>query len=327
MLEPPTVTGFGGGGLVATRTVRLDAAPRRLATASWWGGKYTVASGETVTVYISRAYPEVDSIGRQWAEFFAGLVHGSELGLMTAYVAPLAEVQELCESEFVIGCYWGQTLVTVGDSSAGESPASVAAHEYGHHIARNRNNPPWSAIDWGTKRWASAMGICGLVAKGVAFPGDEGENYAFNPGEAFAESYRVLIETNGTGLAYDWPIVDPSFRPDARALAALREDVLHPWAEPVSRTIRARFASKRRSWSASFATPLDGDLQVAVTVPGGGTDDVSLISSDGTTLARGTWSSSGGKSLGYRVCGSRSVRVRVIRRGVSARFTLRITAP
>lgn len=325
-LEPPTVTGFGAGSTVALRTASLDSAPRRAADASWWGGKYTVASGESVVVYVSRSYPEVDAVGRQWAEFFAGLVHGPELSFLTAYIAPLPVVQEMCGSEWVIGCYGGDTMITVGDSSAGEPPASVATHEYGHHVAANRNNAPWPAIDWGTKRWATAMDICHRVQSNLLFPGDEGLMYSFNPGEAFAESYRVLIETNGTAAGYDWPIVDPSLRPDVPALAALREDVVHPWTGSTVRTIKGRFAGKRRTWSTPIATPLDGDVSVAVA--GGGTADVRLLSSDGrTVLSNGTWSSSGGRTVAYRLCGTRSVRVRLTRGGAPARFTLRITLP
>jgi hypothetical protein len=327
-LEPPTVASFGGGGTISARTTVLDSAPRRLADLSWWGGTYTVASGETVTVYVSRSYPEVDAVGRQWAEFFAALPHGPELGLLKAYVAPLEEVWDMCGSWFVIGCYGGSTLVTVGDSSAGEPPAGVAAHEYGHHIAANRRNDPWPAIDWGTKRWATAMHVCERVANGTAFPGDEDANYSFNPGEAFAESYRVLIATNGTGVGSDWPIVDPSFRPDATALAALREDVVHPWLGTTSTTIAARFAGKSRTWSKTLATPLDGVVKIGITVPGGGADDMRLLSSNGgTVLSTATWNSSAGKSLEYKICGARSVKVRVTRGGSPARFTLRVARP
>jgi hypothetical protein len=327
-LESPTLASLGDGRVVEARTATLDAAPRRLAAAAWWGGTYTVTGGGTVTVYVSSSYPEDDAVGRQWAEFFAGLVHGQELSLLQAYIAPLPEVQEMCESEYVIGCYGAQTIVTVGDSSAGEPPASIAAHEYGHHIAANRNNAPWPAIDWGTKRWASAMRICGRVATGAAFPGDEEANYSFNPGEAFAESYRVLVQTNGTALGYDWPIVDPSFRPDAASLAALREDVVRPWTGPTVRVIKGSFAGRRQSWTTSLRTPLDGDLRIAVTVPGGGGDDATLLSADGRTiLSRAAWSSAGGRILEYRVCGTRSVRLRVSRSGGPARFTLRVALP
>jgi hypothetical protein len=327
-LEAPTLASFGAGSQVEARTAVLDSAPRRLADVSWWGGTYTVANGETVTVYVSKTYPEADAAGQQWAEFFAGLVHGPELALLRAYIAPLDELQELCGSEYVIGCYGSGSLVTVGDSSAGEPPASVAAHEYGHHVAANRNNAPWAAIDWGTKRWATAMRVCERVVAGTAVPGDEEMDYALNPGEAFAESYRVLIETNGSAVGFDWPIVDPSFRPDAQALTALREDVTHPWTGTVTTTVNGRFAPKSRSWTRRVSTPLDGELRVAVTVPGTGADDVKLLSADGrTVLSTGTWNSTAGKSLEYRVCGARSVQVRITRGGSPARFTLRVARP
>ena len=326
-LKAPTLAALDLNG-TAAKTTTLGGAPRRLAAASWWGGTYTVAGGEQVTVHVSAAYPEVDAVGRQWAEYFAGLVHGAELPMLTAYVAPLNEVEEMCGSDYVVGCYGGQTLITIGDSTAGYIPASVAAHEYGHHIAANRINAPWAAIDWGTKRWASYMSICSRAQAGMIFPGDEGMNYSLNPGEGFAESYRVLTETNGSALGYDWRIIDPSFRPDARALAAVREDVLHPWASPPSTTIRGKFLRRSRSWTATVATPLDGDLRLRLTVPGGGANEVMLLSSNGrTVLATGSWDSSGGKSVEHRICGARSVKVRVTRGGAAMRFTLRVAVP
>ena len=234
----------------------------------------------------------------------------------------------MCGSTEALGCYGGQKLVVVGDFSAGVPPAAVATHEYGHHIAANRANSPWSALDWGTKRWASQAGICSRVQAHTAFPGDEGLNYSFNPGEAFAESYRVLVETNGTAVGYDWPIVDPSFRPDAQGLAALREDVLHPWTGPTTTSIRGTFLRRNHTWSGRVATPLDGDLRIRVHVSGGGADDVTLFSSDGKTrLATSSWDGSGGKSVEYRVCGARSVKVRVSRGGPAARFSLRVLVP
>jgi hypothetical protein len=135
-------------------------------------------------------------------------------------------------------------------------------------------------------------------------------------------------QTNGTAAGYDWPIIDPSFRPTPESLAALSEDVLHPWAGPTTTTIRGKFLRQRRTWSTQVATLLDGDLRLRVTVPGDGADDVTLLSSDGrTVLATGPWASSGGKSAEYQVCGARSVRVRVTRGGAAARFTLQVQKP
>ena len=323
---PPAGEAVSAG--VAGRTALLSSAPRHLRSASWWGGTYVVADGQRVELHISTRYTQSDALLNQWLGFFAGLPHGQELSLVKVYVAPLDEVGEMCFSDEVIGCYGRQTIVTVGDAAAGVSPTSVAAHEYGHHIAANRDNAPWRAIDWGTKRWASQMGICSRVGAGTAYPGDEGVNYALNPGEGFAEAYRVLHETNGTALGFEWPIVDSSFRPDVRALAAIRADVLEPWSGPMTKTISGKFLRHSRTWTTQVATPLDGELRLRLTAPGGGVNDVTLLTGDGrTVLATGSWDSSGGKSVRYRVCGARSVKVRVNRGGATARFTLRVTVP
>jgi hypothetical protein len=305
------------------RTTTLDAAGlRRLASHEWLSHK-----GSALRLSISPAYASDPGSQQRWTTFFMSLLHGPELDLLDVYVAPVTEVEQICGGD-AFGCYGYNHLVVMGEANDGVTAEMVARHEYGHHVASNRMNPPWLAVDWGTKRWASAVGVCSRVSAGTAFPGDEDVNYELNPGEAFAESYRVLVETNGTGVGYDWPILDDSFRPTAETLAAVREDVLHPWTGPAGRTIQAKFLRRSHTWITTVATPLDGDLRVRVTTPGGGADGVTLLSGDGqTVLANGTWSTSGGKSIAYRVCGERSVRVRVARGGAAARFTVRVQAP
>ncbi len=50
---------------------------------------------------------------------------------------------------------------------------------------------------------------------------------------------------------------------------------------------------------------------------------MTLLSSDGrAVLARGAWTNSGAKAAEYRVCGSRSMKLRVKRGGPAGRFTL-----
>ena len=93
-------------------------------------------------------------------------------------------------------------------------PEEVARHEYGHHIALNRSNAPWPAFDWGPKRWATAAHICPRVRWNTAYPGDESLLYKLNPGEAFAEAYRVLVDMLLGEAHPAWPLVDPSFYPD-----------------------------------------------------------------------------------------------------------------
>jgi hypothetical protein len=300
---------------------------RRLQAKTWLSGKYAGRTGASVRVSVSPAYGSDPALAQRWGEFFAALLHGSELADLDAYIAPLAEVEEICNGD-ALGCYGSNHLVVMGEENFGVTPESVARHEYGHHIAGHRLNPPWLALDSGTKRWASYVGVCARKVAGTAFPGDEGANYALNPGEAFAESYRVLMETNGLAVGYDWPIVDPSFRPDPQSLAALREDVISPWQGSATKIIRGKFLRRSRMWSAQVATPLDGEIRIQVNVPGGGVDDVTLMSRNGrTVLATSSWSSSGAKVAEYRVCGTRSLKVRVKRGGAAPRFALRVTAP
>jgi hypothetical protein len=328
-LEAPTAVMFDATAGAWERTVPLtQRAEPRLRDATWSGGISTTASGERVRIYVSSSYGDDPAVAQRWADFFGGLVHGAELELLTVYIAPLPEVGDLCDQSGVLGCYGNQQLVMIGDSSAAVAPASVAAHEYGHHVAANRLNAPWRALDWGTKRWSTYAGVCTRVAAGTAFPGDEGIDYSLNPGEGFAEAYRVLNETGGSASGFEWPIVDPSFRPDQAALAAVREDVLTPWTSRTTRTIRGKFLRRNRSWTMQVATPLDGDLRLRLTALGGGADDVTLLSNDGqTVLAKASWDTSGAKSIEYRVCGARSVRVRVTRGAAAARFTLRVAVP
>ncbi len=201
---------------------------------------------------------------------------------------------------------------------------SITAEETEETVAFNRLNPPWIAGNWGTKRWATAMNICSRVQSGTAFPGDEGAYYTLNPGEAFAESFRVLNETLA-GLPVTWPIVDNSFRPDATALQALRDDVFDPWTAPTTKTITVAFARGQRTWTQRIDTPLDGALDAQVSP---GSDDLQLLAPDGrTVLSQGWWTTTGGKALEYQICGRRSFLLRVTRHSAAPRFTVRLSAP
>jgi hypothetical protein len=296
---------------------------RALRSEAWDGGLYTTSTGEHVTVEVSTAYASDPGAGQRWADFFASLVHGPELGLLTAYIAPIDEVTEICGGGDVLGCYWNDKLVAVGEATDGMQATSVVTHEYGHHVAYNRNNAPWSAIDWGTKRWASTVNVCARVKSGTAYPGNEGTFYTLNPGEAFAESYRVLNEQLA-GLPLLWPIIDPSFLPTQASLDALREDVVDPWTSPTTTTIRAKFRPHRRVWTTNLATPLDGDLTVRLSQ---GSDDLQLIGDAQKVLAKASWATGGGKSVQFQICGERSLTLRVRTTGRPAPFTLRVTKP
>ena len=300
----------------------------RLRAAAWWGHVYTTATGEYVNVSVSSSYPEDDAVGQGWADYFAGLVHGSELGQLHVYVVTPAEVQDVCGNPDALGCYGSNQLVMLGEPAYGIDPKDIAAHEYGHHVASYRVNTPWSAGDWGTKRWASYAGICTRVAQGTAFPGDEGMHYRLNPGEAFAEVYRAVNQTKA-GAPLTWPIVDYSFVPDARALQAAEADVVTPWTALTSRVVQARFLAKgSKVWTRVLPTPLDGQLDVVLSMPKGGLYTLSVLTSDRrTVLAAGLWSGTTQKKLSYTICGQRSVVLRVGRAGAVGRFIVQYTQP
>ena len=313
----------GGIGSATLSAAGLD----RLADKPWFSHTYLTSAGQSVRVSVSPAYSGDPGAGQRWAAFFESLVHGDELGFLQAYIAPLDEVTEIC-GDGALGCYGSDHLVAMGEANFGIAAESVVAHEYGHHVASHRTNAPWLAVDWGTKRWASDAGICRRAIAGTAFPGDEGMHYMLNPGEAFAEAFRVLVETGGSAEGFSWDLVDPTFRPDAEALDRVRADVLDPWIAPKAVAIHGKFLRRSRTWTKQVSTPFDGDLRLRLTVPGGGTDDVTLLSADRrTVLAKGSWTSSGGKSLEYRVCGERSVGVRITRGGSQPRFSLLVTTP
>jgi hypothetical protein len=322
-------TGFTARVAATAALAVLAFAGASSAAASWWGGPFVAQTGESVTVYVSTSYPEDEATGRQWADYFASLVHGPELATAAVYVAPPAEVAELCGNDEALGCYANRRLVTVGDSSAGQAPTAVAAHEYGHHVAQSRVNPPWRTLDWGTKRWASLVGVCARARDGALHPGDESRFYTLNPGEGFAEAYRALNEARAGATSFSWPLVDPSFYPGAGALAAVEQDVVDPWTSATVKTARASFlANGKRAWTLALATPLDGGLEVRLRMPAGSTYELTLVSADGkAVLARGLWSGSAEKTLDYTICGERAVALRVVRRGPAGRIAVHVSQP
>jgi hypothetical protein len=286
------------------------------------GGTYTTSTGEQVRVFLSDRYPVDPARNQSWAEFLVRLVHGPEVETVTLLLAPPSELAFYCGRD-ALACYepGRGTIYASADRVTPEvSPEATIVHEYGHHVAASRLNIPWPAIDWGTKRWATYMGICAAAEAGDVAPGDEGSRYAFNPGEAFAEVYRVLNERR-LGLAETpWEIVDNDFVPDETALRLLEEDVLSPWqaATTLRRTGRA---IQTRPGTVKFSTPLDGRL--AATVRSATPVQVELVVG-GTVLSRAT-----GRIAAVRatVCGTRSASLRIRSVTGAVRYTATIARP
>jgi len=307
----------------ALREKRLDTLP-----GSWVGGPTTTSTGDAVTVYVSSsADPSVTP--QTWAEFIAHLTHGPELSSLTAYFAPLDQVQQICGAQ-ALGCYGDNQLVSFSEPVIdGVSPDEVVRHEYGHHIAFNRLNPPWSAIDWGPKNWDSALGICQRVNQSNAFPGDEGSHYDQNPGEAWAETYRLMDERKNGILTASWNIVSPSFFPTDAAYQAAERDVLQPYVSGHTSTYRKLLTKKgKKVWLILLQTPLDGSLAVSAVLPKGSLDDVALLSPNArTVLKHALPAGARTKRLTTTVCGQRSLYVRVTEKGAPGRVSVTATTP
>jgi hypothetical protein len=302
----------------------------RLAQAglSYRGGPITTSTGETVDVRVSDTLPLETSTPEGWAEFLAKLTHGQELAQLTTFIVAPDEVQEICGSR-AAGCYGENQMVAPGEHFEDISPEEVVRHEYGHHIALHRLNTPWAAIEWGPKRWASAANVCVKASRREAFPGDEGSNYARNPGEAWAETYRLMDERKVGITTATWPIVAQSFYPNEAMLQAAEQDVVSPWrALRTSSSTRVFGKRTPKVWWIPLATPLDGELRISATMPSGGTHEVALLRGDRhTVVKRAQWVGQRLKRLSGSICGQRSFFVRVTQAGALGRVRVSVTSP
>ena len=321
--------------LVHRRAVAIDRPTTRLrrsrladAPITWIGGPTKASTGETVTVYVSSSLAGDAWTPQAWADFIAGLEHGPELALLTAYVATFDEMQAICGPD-ALGCYGADRLLTIGAPAYGITPQEVVRHEYGHHIAAHRMNPPWLALDWGPKNWASAVGVCGRAKDGTAYPGDESLHYTLNPGEAWAETYRVMEERRAGAPTSSWNIVDGSFYPNDADFAAAERDVLQPWETSHALVFTRTFTRKgKRVWNVPLATPLDGSVQLDVSLPRGGLYAATLLGPDRrTVVADALWASATSKRIATTICGERTLDLRVTERGAFGRVRVSATLP
>src|SRR5439155_25952437 len=106
-------------------------------------------------------------------------------------------------------------------------------------------------------------------------------------------------------------------------------DVLQPYAAPRQLLFRKSFARRgKRVWTLALSTPLDGSLELDVTLPRGGFYGAMLLDSDRKTpLANGLWSSATTKRITATVCGERTLYVRVTQKGAFGRVAVSETVP
>jgi len=286
-----------------------------------------ISTGEIVHIRLSSSFfPGGDATAaRQWADFFGSLLHGSEISSLQVYVLTQTEVENICGRN-ALACYGSdQLFIPAADPDPDLTVESVAAHEYGHHVAEYLNNRPWAAIDWGPKRWASVEQVCANTRAGRFFPGAEDDtNYEVNPGEGWAETYRVLTEQRLGLPQAPWQVVSNDFFPNAASLAAAQADVATPWNGPTTTTLKGSVRKGAAVRTFSVKTPLDGQLRVTLTAAKGERVRLDVLSGSSTPLVRKLGRTISGSAT---ICGQRTLRVRVTRVAGSGAFRVAVTRP
>jgi hypothetical protein len=284
---------------------------------------YATPDGYRVGVVASSAYPVDAAADQKLVDFLASRVHGAELGDLSVYVGTPDEIVQICGGNpDVVACYATDQarMYVPGESVRGIPVEYPLTHEYGHHVASRRSNSPWEALDWGAKHWSSALRVCTQVRRGLLFPGNQGSHYWDDPGEGFADGYAHLHYPEAP-----W-YYNQLMRPTAKALAAIRRDVLAPWTGPRTRTFRGRLGPRQARRSFQIRMALDGDVELNLTAPRGTYYEVEA-ETPGFAAGRKL---RGGGDFGVEWCRQRRVdliELTVRRRAGSGPFALRVSWP
>jgi len=313
-LETPRLSRIALARVPISDSVLSSGATRRLAAAASWGGTYTAPTGEQVSITVSDSYAQDPAIPQRWANFLGSLVHGSEISTVRVYLAPLGEVQTFCGQD-ALACYnsVSRQLVVPGDAPSSElSAEAVVTHEYGHHVANSRSDAPWTAIDYGTKRWASYEQVCAKARAGQLFPGAETDSrYRLNPGEGFAESYRVLNERKAGIPESPWNVVSRALYPDSTALSLIEQDVTSPWTGNTQSSLSAALTRTAGTRTFRVATPLDGRFSLSVRAAKGERVALALYTATGTPVGSTVVTGTAARAVTTTTCGSRTYSVKL----------------
>jgi hypothetical protein len=289
-------------------------------------------SGETVAIAVTAACQAACDAAspQQIADTLGTFIHGPEMELVTVQLDTPTQIEFDCGYGAQACYYSGESKIVIsGDAAPAPEGASrdfVLAHEYGHHIAGNRESPPPfpAAIDWGTARWSSYEHVCQRSRAGALFPGNEGLHYFRDPGEAFAESFAHLRYPD-SGVPWRWV---HSLKPDATSFEAIREDVLDPWLGRDAFRLRGRMPPRGGGEAIrAFRTPLDGTVSLRPAL-GQPRYDLSLLNPAGRVLRTSRHGHSLGGRLNFTVCGQSRLRVAIrSHRRAGGAFKLQIQRP
>jgi hypothetical protein len=183
-------------------------------------------------------------------------------------------------------------------------------------------------VEYGTKRWATYEQVCARTRKGQLFPGaEDAVHYMLNPGEAYAESYRVLNQRRLGVPETQWDIVARSLYPDDTALTLLQQDVVSPWTANASSTTSVTLTKRARVKTVSVATPLDGALRVTARTKKQERVRVQVLSTSAPATSATVVPGGTSRSTTRTVCGARSTRVRLTLTAGSGSVVLTTSKP
>ncbi|HVY78252.1 MAG TPA: hypothetical protein VG898_07085 [Solirubrobacterales bacterium] len=290
------------------------AAARTSASASTQRDSLDDGSGATIAVSVTQACAAQCNVTdpQRVADFIGTLIHGEEVDLLTVQLDTEYELGFDCGFGAEACYFTGENKIVIGGYEEADGDGAtfdfVLAHEYGHHVAQHREMPaPFGrAIDWGPERWASLEGVCQGERHGRFYPGDEGDHYFEDPGEAFAESFA----------RYRFPDAPPTWRyspallPNEAAFQAIREDTLSPWQGRTSLTLSGRVPARGEGAAVeSLRTPLDGLVSLRPRSLRRHGYELALRSRAGRLLRRSRQAFDPGNGLAYTVCGARRLRL------------------
>jgi hypothetical protein len=250
------------------------------------------------------------------------LLHGDEIMRLEVYVVNSTTMPKLCGTG-ANACYYpdAELMVVAGYPPSNSMPLEMlVAHEYGHHLERNRSANGFRAGDMGGQNWATYEHVCEGVRAGQLDPGDQGAGYWENPGEAFAQAYAFLHYPDT--VPWWWSYHEP----DEGAFDAIRADVADTgggrtvFAGPLPR------ARRHLAWKVS--SELDGRIRARIKGPRRRGYRMLLRSSDGQIVkrSRGT-----GRRLrlGYQTCSdpAEEFTLELRRRGGANPLRASITRP
>ncbi len=288
----------------------------------------SLPDGSIVQVQLDSAHADSGILERLRAAL-GTLEHGAEMNRLTVTLVDLNGLQQSCGG--ASSCYYPsqERMVVPVDPDSINMPMPfemTVAHEYGHHIERNRNFADWYATHYGGRNWATQERVCEGTRAGTMAPGDQGARYWQNPGEAFAQAYAFMEYP--TMVPWWWTIASPT----QASYDAIRRDIADTQGVSTDRWA-SRLTPRARRASTTIDTPLDGSLGVRLKQPPGSRFKLSLVASDGTVLQRARHYRARSKKgqataiLSYSVCGTRSVQLKVKRQSGKGKFTAKIERP